>query len=301
MNILITGSDGYIGSAILETFSDKFKFVRVNRNFPLSYVDYKFLKQNKVAFIINLATLMQRDFSHYNFKSDYHKTNFVDQISLINAANKYKIPIFYISTKDIYSKKKINKVYKDYSQAPLIDEDEDLNPLTPYSKSKLMAEFLYEHCDKYLIIRLNSIYTDLYHPNHNWIGGLVNKIINNMDIELTNDGYTYRDPLFYKDLVRFILIAYENSYFNKVVNLGGGSLNIINMNEIIILIKDYLKKNYPDILKNNTSNILYIQNSDFGFAFSNKKVITDLQFQPKFLIRDVINDVIDNFIKHNIL
>ena len=124
MNILITGSSGYIGSSFINTFREKYNFV----NFSLLQDNMDELQIEDIDTVLHCAALV-----HQKVAYDYEKYDDVNvkyPIALAKKAKEAGVKQFvFISTIAVYGEGK-----------ETIDENTECNPLTPYGKSKLVAE-----------------------------------------------------------------------------------------------------------------------------------------------------------------
>lgn len=124
MNILITGSSGYVGSSFINTFKEKYNFV----NFSLLQDNMDELQIEDIDTVLHCAALV-----HQKVAYDYEKYDDVNvkyPIALAKKAKEAGVKQFvFISTIAVYGEGK-----------ETIDENTECNPLTPYGKSKLVAE-----------------------------------------------------------------------------------------------------------------------------------------------------------------
>ena len=124
MNILITGSSGYVGSNFINTFAGKYDFVK----FSLLQDTLDDLELSNIDIVLHCAALV-----HQKIAYDYEKYDDVNvkyPISLAKKAKESGVKQFIlISTIAVYGEgeKKLN-------------ETTVCKPITPYGKSKLEAE-----------------------------------------------------------------------------------------------------------------------------------------------------------------
>ena len=124
MNILVTGSSGYIGSNFIYTFKNKYNFFK----FSLQENDIDTLNLKSIDIILHCAALVHQK-TEYDYKT-YYDINVQYPITLAKKAKENGVKQFiFMSTIAIYGEEKEN-----------INKKTAYNPITPYGKSKLEAE-----------------------------------------------------------------------------------------------------------------------------------------------------------------
>jgi len=124
MNILITGSSGYVGSNFINTFTEKYDFV----TFSLLKDTLDDLELSNIDIVLHCAALVHQKVEH-----DYEKYDDINvkyPIKLAKKAKESAVKQFIlISTIAVYGEGEKK-----------LDENTACNPITPYGKSKLEAE-----------------------------------------------------------------------------------------------------------------------------------------------------------------
>lgn len=250
MKILITGGAGYIGSHVSHLLVDrgynitiidslltgnkklipkKAKFI----NSDISNVKKinRILQKNKFDLVIHFAGLIRVDesvkFPKKYLNNNYEKTKIFLSICLKNGLKK----LIFSSTAAVYGNPKKNKV----------SENNKLNPLNPYAKSKLMIENFIKKLSKkndlkYVILR----YFNVAGADKKMRTGLISKysthlikivsevavkkrkkILINGDNYKTRDGTPIRDYIHVSDLaeahllsLRYLLKGNKSGIFN---------------------------------------------------------------------------------------
>ena len=250
MKILITGGAGYIGSHVSHLLVDrgynitiidslltgnkklipkKAKFI----NSDISNVKKinRILQKNKFDLVIHFAGLIRVDesvkFPKKYLNNNYKKTKIFLSICLKNGLNK----LIFSSTAAVYGSPKKNKV----------SENNKLNPLNPYAKSKLMIENFIKKLSKknglkFVILR----YFNVAGADKKMRTGLISKysthlikivsevavkkrkqILINGDNYKTRDGTPIRDYIHVSDLaeahllsLRYLLKGNKSGIFN---------------------------------------------------------------------------------------
>jgi nucleoside-diphosphate-sugar epimerase len=294
MNILICGHQGFLGSALTSLLKDKYNIYGWGRNDDIAKLDKVYLKKYKIDYVINLVTYIDRSHNKFCLDSLSTEINVDSYRKLINVLSGSDIPIIQISTKDVFGNiyKKddliIDKSNTLSTPKYLIDDINPFNPETEYAKSKLIAEFITEHASKFIIIRLNTIYTCMPHKNQNWLQKICDQILLNETVTLTNDGLTFRDPLHVNDLAALLILCIEGKNWNIKLNAGGGEKNLLNLNQVYrIIFKEVQMYRKVD------RKINFISSPDYGFAFNNNIANTVFNWTPKKLFSEEIKKYID--------
>ena len=324
-NILVTGGAGYIGSHLVNLLIDKDYKVTVIDNLVTGYkklvnkkakfynydiADKKIinviLKKNKFDFVIHLAGLIRVDESIKKPKK-YNDYNYVkSKIFLNNCINHNIKKIIFSSTATVYgnSKKKI------------FSENNRLNPINPYSKSKLKFEnYIINQSKKknikYIILR----YFNVAGADQKLRSGLISKypthlikivsevavgkrkkiIINGNDYN-TIDGTTIRDYIHVSDLAEMHILALkylikknQSNIFNCGYGKGYSVKEIINNYNTIIKKKIFYSigpRRFGDserLVANNNKFKKYFSNWKPKFNNIKKILETSLKWEKKLL------------------
>ena len=124
MKILVTGSNGYLGSSFINEYKNKYLFEK----FSLLNQELEDINFNNIDTILHCAALVHQKVEHSYEK--YHDINVKYPVTLAKLAKINGVKQFvFISTIAVYGddKKKL-------------DENTICNPITPYGKSKHEAE-----------------------------------------------------------------------------------------------------------------------------------------------------------------
>ncbi|MCK5539156.1 MAG: NAD-dependent epimerase/dehydratase family protein [Bacteroidales bacterium] len=139
MDILVTGSSGYIGSNFINIFKNKYNFFK----FSLQENDIDTLNLKNIDTILHCAALVHQKIE-YDYKT-YYAINVQYPIILAKKAKENGVKQFiFISTIAVYGEEKEE-----------INKKTACTPITPYGKSKLEAEKqLKELCDENFIVSI---------------------------------------------------------------------------------------------------------------------------------------------------
>ncbi len=124
MKILLTGSSGYLGSAFINQYKNKYPFEK----FSLLNQKIEDIKFDNIDVVLHCAALVHQKIEHSYEK--YHEINVGYPLKLAKLAKENGVKQFvFISTIAVYGE-----------DVEKLDENTSCNPITPYGKSKLEAE-----------------------------------------------------------------------------------------------------------------------------------------------------------------
>ena len=299
MKILVTGSEGFIGSHLVEKLISKKIHVKalVKYNFMNSWGwledikklnrkyltviagdvnDYKFIEDSSrdCSHIINLAALISIPYS-YDARVSNFKTNLGGVLNLLEIikSNPKKI-LIHTSTSEVYG----SALY-----TPM-DERHPLQAQSPYSASKIAAD---QACISYYnsfnskIIILRPFNT--YGPRQSTravIPNIINQIINkNKKIEI-GSLFPKRDFTYVEDTVEaFICALNAKNIYGEQFNLGiSKDFSVLETIKLISKIMNYeLKIDEKKIRKRP------IKSEVNKLLSNNKKALKILKWKPKYI------------------
>ncbi|MFA6888330.1 MAG: sugar nucleotide-binding protein [Candidatus Woesearchaeota archaeon] len=211
MNILLTGSTGYVGNIIKANLGKKHKIIGVNLRSTIDkesthcdLTDEKavlqFSKNIKPDIVIHAAGNKNIEFCEKNQDKAF-QINCNTVKNLVKAfANQCKI--IYIST---------DYVFDGYRGG--YEENDTPNPATMYGKSKYCGEIEGAKLTKnnFVILRLSA----LYDINATFPKYLINKLKNNEPIECFSD--VLYSPTYYKDLLKSLEGIFSYQKLNQTI------------------------------------------------------------------------------------
>ena len=215
MKILITGSTGFLGKAVIRLITNKKNLYFITRN----------KNKNKKNFYCNLE----------NLKNVKYIINFLKPDVIINLAAEVN---FITKTKKMH---KVNslvpKIFAQYCKKynkhliqasgtlvngihSLYNNKTKLTPVNAYGKTKLIGEKYIQRtkCD-YSIIRFGGIYGK-NGPSHLGINNFINKAINNKKLIFSGNSESKRNYVFVEDAAKAIIHCMKKSKFG-IFYLGG--------------------------------------------------------------------------------
>jgi len=241
--ILITGSQGFIGSHLLREFLPENEVIGLNIKKDFKTKNYKPRKKNIVKLndikesldgIIHLAALTDVKFCD-NFPQKCIETNVLGTQKMLELTRKKDCKLIFVSTSHVYGIPK---------NLP-IKEDQPTNPTSVYAKSKRLAEILCEEYSKAYglnvsILRFFSVYGK-NSPSHLVTSRIISQL-GKKTIQLGNLS-TKRDFIFIDDVIHATKIAFERSHNFNIYNIGTGKSHSIL--QVCNLIKKLAKKKTP--------------------------------------------------------
>ena len=167
-HIMVTGSNGIIGSQLIEnllSMNYKVTGISVEPSPNIVHKNYKYIsldltnyhelkkvfKNNEFTHVIHLAAIAHSIKGVHISWSRYYRVNTLVSRNVFELASESNIPVFFASTVDVYG-----------IQEDIIDEKTQPNPIGFYAKSKALAEQALIEVAKqpYLIARFAPVYTN---------------------------------------------------------------------------------------------------------------------------------------------
>ena len=277
-NILLTGSEGFIGSNVKSILvKNKFKVYCLVRKKKKNSKNIFYIKKNflnkKCDVVIHCAAKSPENNKFH--RNDYNENILITK-KIIKYSLKYKPKkIIFLSSLSVHGKiisKKVNENTK------------ILNP-DLYGKSKLFCEkMLKKLSDKVSIVSIRLPGVIGKYSVRNWLTLILMKIKNNQSVDIYNLDQKFNNLIHVKELSLFIhkLINHE---FNGYHNLYLGTKNPIKIQSIINIFKYHLKSSIK-------LNVLGIKKNNFLIDYSNAK--KNFNYKPTLTKKDIIR-----FIKEN--
>jgi len=167
MKILITGSSGFIGSAMTQRLQNDYELVHFESDLNNHEAAAAEIEHHKPDVIVHLAAKTEVEKSFYE-QIDFSQTNYVGTVNLIEAASRLDhIPYFvFASTMEVYGHQPISDEVKRYGHfiTPVaFDENTTPHPNAPYAVAKFGCEKYLEYAHRaygldYAIVRQTNSY-----------------------------------------------------------------------------------------------------------------------------------------------
>ena len=230
MNILIIGSNGFIGKSLYDYFSSFYN-----------------------VYGVDVVESNQKNFSHINLVSDLENLEGINTFNfIINAtgsadvrrSNEFPLNDFEKNTLNVYEILSIIKIKNPKSKFINISsggvygnknsaviETDKLNPVSTYGFNKKMAENICEHFyNQFKISSYSLRIFSAYGPGlkRQLFWDLYKKSLKTNQIELYGDSTDYRDFIYIDDICDFIKIIIDKNISGyHVFNLSSGMLTTI--------------------------------------------------------------------------
>jgi UDP-glucose 4-epimerase len=280
VKIGITGSNGFVGSHLIEFFKNqaKFEIIEISRNNGFDILNpITLFELNDINLIIHLAGKSYVPDSYLN-PFDFYQNNVSGMINILELCRRNNAKLIFASS----------YLYGEPSYLP-IDEYHKVVSTNPYAETKLISEQLCNSYSKYhgvkcCILRIFN----LYGPKQN-DAFLIPKIIKQASTGYVRlaDPSPKRDFLFIDDLVNLFKLIIE-SHFNfnfEIFNVGYGKSYSIQ--EII----NNVRKNFT-----NEFSVDYTYEKRLGeiseTLCNNSKVKSEFQWNPKINLEAGISNII---------
>ena len=178
--ILVLGSEGQLGSALIKTLNRNFIVEGINKkkfNFlePKNFSDL--LQKGNTKYVINAA-------AYTNVEQAETEVDFARQINgealkfIAQACNEKKIKLFHFSTDYVF----------DGAKGHPYSEEDKPNPISSYGKSKFLGEkFILENTENFLIFRTSGIISK--NPN-NFIFKILSASKSQKELKIVDDQAT---------------------------------------------------------------------------------------------------------------
>jgi nucleoside-diphosphate-sugar epimerase len=295
--ILIIGSSGFLGSALVSYFPNK-KVIKVDKKpsknqynidiINLKKLEYVF-KNNKIKYVINLAAEPASSSS----KKNIWNTNVIGNQNLIYLSEKYKIKKYiFISTSALF--------VKDYEKP--VTENTRTNPVELYGFSKLRAEqdIINSNLRNYAIFRCPMIVAK---NRLGVLSFLFDLIKSNKNIPILGAGKNLFQFIGVKDLIIVIhksLFKIEKEIYNvassekvSLTSLINKLIKSINSSSKIINVPDFglsIILNFFNKFNLSPFNIYHLKMLKYSFTMNIKKLENNYKYTPKESTSRLIQD-----------
>lgn len=238
-NILVTGSNGFIGKNLFEQLGkiENVKILNFNRDTPFSFIEKNI---ERIDFIFHLAGV-----SRSNNIEDFYISNFDLINSIVDLLKKHKKNIPILMTSSIHA---------------LTDTD--------YGKSKKMAEKVLQNYDKAFVYRLSNVFGKWSKPNYcSVVATFCYNVSHGLDIIINNKDNKLQ-LIYIDDVVDEFIKVFKTGFSS---NKKDGFYYVKPVYEITV---DELSKKIKDFAKNIPSSD-FLKTSD---EFTKKLFLTYLSY-----------------------
>jgi nucleoside-diphosphate-sugar epimerase len=273
MNILITGSNGFIGKHLKKKLLESDNHFLFELNSDRGDIALKEIKYKKIDHVIHLAA---KSFVPESWNNPYlfYKTNVLGAANVLEFCRKAECDLTALSSY-IYGK----PIYLP------INEDHPKNPYNPYSHSKILSEGLYEFYRNNFNLKINILRPfNVYGPGQKnifIIPKIIKQILNkNFQTVVLDDLKPKRDYLYIDDLIDAIIKTIRiNS--NSTYNVGFGSSISVKDTVKIIMETSGINKEIVESGKSRPNEIMDV-------VADIRKIKKELNWHPKIEFKEGI-------------
>lgn len=295
-NILITGSNGFIGKHVCEYLKKQGHYIigLGRRKNTLSQVDdyvccdmdtdkvndiYDMMQTNDIDAVVHLAADMRKE--PYGIEIVSH--NCVGTQRILELCEKKKINVFVqLSSLPVIGKP---------MELP-ITEQHPLMPPTIYHATKIMEELLanyadYKHGLRTVSFRISAPVGLGMNPA-TIFPTFVSKAVNGEDLLLSGNGNRKQTYVHVQDIAQAISLALQNENGHGVYNLS--SHNYLSNKELAERCIDVLHSNSKIVFSRQKDNM-----DDYDWDISIEKIQKELRYEPQIKIDQAIQEYASNF------
>lgn len=280
-SVLLTGSTGFIGSALKSKLSDlNFGIVEINseKGGVTNTEIFDGLLSKDITHVFHLAgkTFVPESWEQ---PSIYYKVNVSGTQNVLEYCRKNKANLIYISA----------YLYGQPDKLP-VAEDSSVRPNNPYAHSKYLAEQLCEFYSREFDVKINIIRPfnayGIGQSKNFLISSIIDQAMYDDEIKV-KDLFPKRDYVYLSDLVEALICSMTFNDGISVYNIGSGYS--ISVKGVVDVVQEILGTNKPVISdgiprKNEINNVI----ADIT------KANTELNWYPRYSFYDGIKQIIDN-------
>ena len=309
--ILITGGAGFIGANFVHYILNKYDDYKVfnldkltyaanldnlssiennNKNIFIKgdicnkeFIENLFKKEN-FDIVVNFAAESHVDRS-ISDPSIFINTNVVGTQILLDACKKYNVSRFHqVSTDEVYGDLPLDR------SDLLFNENNNINPSSPYSASKASADLIVKAYYKTFnlpvtISRCSNNYGKFQHEEK-LIPLMIKRALNNDKLPVYGNGLNVRDWLHVYDHCSAIDLIIHEGKVGEIYNVGGN-----NEKSNIEIVKEILAT-----LGKSEELIYYVKDRkghDLRYAINSLKLQNELNWKPKYSLDEGLKETIN--------
>ncbi|ANW94973.1 hypothetical protein AXE80_01105 [Wenyingzhuangia fucanilytica] len=284
MKILITGSNGFLGSRFVSSYKDKFELLTLSRKNADICIDLGAgdeLESIDTDIVIHAAGKAHTVPKTEAEKEEFFKVNLKGTQNLVRSLKNVKTFVF-ISTVAVYG----------VESGAKINEKHKLEGQTPYAKSKILTEkFLSEHCKEnninLLVLRLPLLAAE--NPPGN-LGTMIRAMSHKRYLSI-NKGKAKRSVVLIEDIVNWLpscfgktgiynLTDNDDPTFRELELTIANQLNITPPISLPLFVAKFLGF-MGDMFRLSFINSDKINKMTNSLTFCSKKAIEELEWNPR--------------------
>ncbi len=304
MNVLITGSSGFIGSHLVDKLLDDGHSVigidKVKSPKTIATKKFKFLQADIVCDNINIDSeidyvvhLAAKDF-YYDHPLDLKYSSFVET-QVLGTSKTFELAKKLGAKKFIFAS--THSVYGNTKKDLLTEKNIIPQPISPHGASKLAAEEVIRYMSNYyklpaVILRISSVYGPRM-TSHMLIPTIINSFKNQTQIKQYVDyEKSSRDFIYIDDVVSYITSALNKRIKFQIINIANGQST--KLSTVIEMIAKAMHKNPKDLkISDARKDYHAITVDQLTFDISRAKKI--LKYTPQTRLEDGLKKTIESF------
>ena len=235
MTILIAGSNGLVGSAILNELissgQDAVGLTRSNVNLLNRNEVFSYIHDLKPSAIIDAAAKVGGIGANDKYPVDFLTENLQIQSNLMDAAHKANVEKFvFLGSSCIYPRECPQPIKEEYLLTGPLEPTNSAYALAKISGLELIKSYRKQHGKKWITV----MPTNLYGPRDNFdlqnshvLPALIRKFVEAINsgaksVELWGTGSAVREFLYVEDLAKAVIFCLKNYDSNEHINIGTG-------------------------------------------------------------------------------
>ena len=235
MTILIAGSNGLVGSAILNELissgQDAVGLTRSNVNLLNRNEVFSYVHDLKPSAIIDAAAKVGGIGANDKYPVDFLTENLQIQSNLMDAAHKANVEKFvFLGSSCIYPRECPQPIKEEYLLTGPLEPTNSAYALAKISGLELIKSYRKQHGKKWITV----MPTNLYGPRDNFdlqnshvLPALIRKFVEAINsgaksVELWGTGSAVREFLYVEDLAKAVIFCLKNYDSNEHINIGTG-------------------------------------------------------------------------------
>jgi len=235
MTILVAGSTGLVGSAIIEAYRKKGISVTGINSRDVNLTDrqatFDYINALKPNLIIDAAAKVGGIMANSTSPVEFLSTNLQIQTNLIDAAHNTKVERFiFLGSSCIYPRECPQPIKESYLLTGPLEKTNASYALAKISGIQLIKSYRSQFRKKWISVMPTNLYgpRDNFDPNSSHVlPGMIGKFksaiaLEKKSVELWGDGTPTREFLFASDLAEAIIFLSEKYDDDEIVNIGTG-------------------------------------------------------------------------------
>lgn len=235
MTILIAGSNGLVGSAILNELissgQDAVGLTRSNVNLLNRNEVFSYIQDLKPSAIIDAAAKVGGIGANDKYPVDFLTENLQIQSNLMDAAHNANVEKFvFLGSSCIYPRECPQPIKEEYLLTGPLEPTNSAYALAKISGLELIKSYRKQHGRKWITV----MPTNLYGPRDNFdlqnshvLPALIRKFVEAINsgvnnVQLWGTGSAVREFLYVEDLAKAVVFCFENYDSSEHINIGTG-------------------------------------------------------------------------------